>query len=130
MKTLFTTVLCAMAVWATDPDPGAVAQVEVEEPADDKTTVETEAEQLTETRHSIVVDGRELDYTATAGTITLSEEDGTEKANVFFVAYTVDDDTASRPVTFTFNGGPGSSSVWLHPGVHRPGHHRLQPGGP
>ena len=107
MRQLITAVVCAVCVAATD----AWAQEDDEGPPESQPAVETEVEQLSETRHSIVVDGRELDYTATAGTITLSEEDGTEKANVFFVAYTVDDedddDTATRPLTFTFNGGPG-----------------------
>ncbi len=116
MKQLITAVVCAVCVAATN----AWAQEDDEESAEGKSAVETEVEQLSETRHSIVVDGRELDYTATAGTITLSEEDGTEKANVFFVAYTIDDNTAKRPVTFTFNGGPGSSSVWLHLGAFGP----------
>jgi len=116
MRHLITVVLFVWAVCG----PAAWAQEDAEGPATSQPAVETETEQLAETQHSIVVDGRRLDYTATAGTITLSEEDGTEKANVFFVAYTVDDDTASRPVTFTFNGGPGSSSVWLHLGAFGP----------
>ncbi len=116
MRQLITAVVCA--VWVGSADAGA--QGDVEGPAESQPAVETQVEQLSETRHSIVVDGVKLDYTATAGTITLSEEDGTEKANVFFVAYTVEDDAASRPVTFTFNGGPGSSSVWLHLGAFGP----------
>lgn len=68
-------------------------------------------------------------YTATTGTVVLREEsftDGTfdgfkPKAEVFVTAYTlVDADPATRPVTFAFNGGPGSSSVWLHLGVLGP----------
>ncbi|GAB2962789.1 S10 family peptidase [Nonomuraea fastidiosa] len=68
-------------------------------------------------------------YTATAGTLVLREEvttDGTfeglrPKAEVFVTAYTLDGaDPGSRPVTFAFNGGPGSSSVWLHLGVLGP----------
>jgi carboxypeptidase C (cathepsin A) len=74
------------------------------------------------TRHSIVVDGNTLNYTATAGTLTMKEENGKEKANIFFIAYTLDDvtDPATRPITFCFNGGPGSSSVWLHMGAWGP----------
>lgn len=68
-------------------------------------------------------------YTATAGTLVLREEvttDGTfeglrPKAEVFLTAYTLDGaDPGTRPVTFAFNGGPGSSSVWLHLGVLGP----------
>ena len=52
----------------------------------------------------------------------LKLEDGTPKASVFYVAYTKDDvsDTSKRPVTFTFNGGPGSASIWLHLGAFGP----------
>ncbi len=78
------------------------------------------------TKHSVVVNGQTLDYTVTAGTYILKEEDEEEgekpKASIFYVAYTIDNqlDTAKRPLTFSFNGGPGSSSVWLHLGVLGP----------
>lgn len=70
------------------------------------------------TSHVLTLDGERLPYTATAGTLPLAEEDGTKKADVFFVAYERRDagDAADRPITFCFNGGPGSSSVWLHLG--------------
>jgi len=76
-------------------------------------------EESVETHHQITIDGRDVSYTATAGTLLLKEEDGTPKASVFFMAYTRDGaaDPGSRPITFSFNGGPGSSSVWLHLGV-------------
>lgn len=92
-------------------------------------------DRLVETRHTAVVGGRELAYTVTCGTIVLREEsekqDGAAKgesegakarAEVFVVAYTLDDagDRADRPVTFAFNGGPGSASVWLHLGLLGP----------
>ena len=68
------------------------------------------------------IGGQEIKYTATAGTILLKLEDGTPKASVFYVAYTKDDagDLAKRPVTFTFNGGPGAASIWLHLGALGP----------
>lgn len=74
------------------------------------------------THHRVRIDGAVVSYTATAGTITLAEEDGRARARMFYVAYTRDDvaDPATRPVTFTFNGGPGSSSVWLHMGAFGP----------
>ncbi len=88
----------------------------------------TPQEQLSVTKHTAVIGGQEIAYTATAGTIILREEDDKEgkeakpKAQIFFVAYTRDDttDVAARPVTFSFNGGPGSSSVWLHMGLLGP----------
>src|SRR5258706_11020812 len=79
-------------------------------------------EKVVQTKHTIRIGGQEIKYTATAGTILLKLEDGTPKASVFYVAYTRDDvsDSAKRPVTFTFNGGPGSASIWLHLGAFGP----------
>ncbi len=74
-----------------------------------------------ETRHTIEIDGKKLAYTATTGRIELTKEDGTSRASIFFVAYTLDGSkAANRPLTFSFNGGPGSSSVWLHLGLLGP----------
>ncbi|MFG0325942.1 MAG: S10 family peptidase [Phycisphaerales bacterium JB037] len=74
------------------------------------------------THHSVTVDGRELKYTATAGYMPLPNYQGEPRADVFFIAYTLDgvEDVAKRPLTFSFNGGPGSSSVWLHLGTLGP----------
>src|SRR6059058_2476150 len=78
------------------------------------------------TRHRAKLGKQTLSYTVTCGTMVLREEAEKEgksegekaRAQVFFIAYTLDDasDRAKRPVTFSFNGGPGSSSVWLHLG--------------
>lgn len=102
-----------------------------------KAAVEAPADQISETRHTIEIDGKQIDYLATAGTIVLREEEEGEdkkvegekpKASIFFVAYTKEQsgmthDAAAdrpRPITFSFNGGPGSSSVWLHLGLLGP----------
>lgn len=68
--------------------------------------------------HAITVGDRELAYRAEAGMLPLLQEDGTPRANVFFVAYTLvtDADAARRPIMFCFNGGPGAAAVWLHLG--------------
>jgi carboxypeptidase C (cathepsin A) len=82
------------------------------------------------TKHTVRIAGRDLAYTATAGTMLLKEEDGTPKVSVFYVAYTKEgEDPAKRPVTFSFNGGPGSSSVWLHLGLFGPKRVDLGPEG-
>jgi len=87
------------------------------------------ADDLVTTHHSITIDGAELAYTVTTGRMVLRLEGHTDdkfdgqkaRAEVFVTAYTVDsDDPGSRPVTFAFNGGPGSSSVWLHLGLLGP----------
>jgi len=64
----------------------------------------------------------DLKYTATTGMIPLNDEFGETDAGIFFMAYTKDGvtDPASRPLMFSFNGGPGSSSVWLHLGAVGP----------
>ena len=61
-------------------------------------------------------------YTVTAGETFLKDDDGEPTASIFTVAYTKDgeDDPTTRPVTFVFNGGPGSASLWLHMGVFGP----------
>src|SRR5947207_3578567 len=79
-------------------------------------------EKVVQTKHSLKIGGQEIKYTATAGTILLKLEDGTPKASIFYVAYTKDDvsDTSQRPLTFSFNGGSGAASVWLHLGLLGP----------
>ena len=74
------------------------------------------------TEHSVRINGESIDYTATTGTLLLRDSDGQPKASFFYVAYSRDDvrNAKQRPVTFTFNGGPGSSSVWLHLGTFGP----------
>ena len=96
---------------------------------------------LSITAHSVTVDGKLIKYHATAGYLVIKEEEGKPmvpgapagaedksadapkhkdglkpKAKIFFVAYTLDDvtDPSKRPVTYLFNGGPGSASIWLH----------------
>lgn len=73
-------------------------------------------------QHSVKVGAKTLKYTATAGYLTLKSEAGDAEAHIFYVAYTLDGvkNAQERPLTFSFNGGPGSSSVWLHLGVLGP----------
>ncbi|HVV11011.1 S10 family peptidase [Amycolatopsis sp.] len=84
---------------------------------------------LVTTSHTITIKRRKLAYTAQTGRIVLRKEVSTDgkfdghlpKAEVFLTAYTLDDaEPGSRPVTFAFNGGPGSASVWLHMGLLGP----------
>ncbi len=89
-------------------------------------------EEIVATQHSVTIDGQEIPYTVTVGTILLQDHDeGKPKASVFFVAYTRDNagSPAQRPITFSFNGGPGSSSVWLHLGVLGPRRVLMDPDG-
>ena len=109
--------------------------------ASDKPTTPTPEprEQLITTEHRLVLDGRTLEYTATCGTVLLrlyndaqdakaegaagdTRQADKPRAAFFFIAYTLKsvEPAASRAVTFSFNGGPGSSSVWLHLGLLGP----------
>ncbi len=90
--------------------------------AEDKKPPEHHEDAVVVTQHTVAVDGDAVSYTATAGRIVLKEDDDTKKASFFFTAYTLDDtdDPSNRPIVFAFNGGPGSSSVWLHLGILGP----------
>ncbi|MDQ2864942.1 MAG: peptidase S10 [Candidatus Eremiobacteraeota bacterium] len=73
------------------------------------------------THHRISLGGREIAYTATAGTLILKNDKEKPEASVFYVAYTEDgSDHNRRPVTFLYNGGPGAASVFLHMGALGP----------
>ncbi len=73
------------------------------------------------TQNSCQIDGQEVEYTTKTGTYTLKNEKDEPQAEIFFIAYTRNgEDQAERPITFCFNGGPGSSSIWLHMGALGP----------
>ncbi len=73
------------------------------------------------TQHHVTLAGRAIDYTATAGTLIVRDDEDKPIAAMGYVAYTRKDPKgAARPITFAFNGGPGSSSLWLHMGVLGP----------
>ena len=77
---------------------------------------------LSVTEHEITIGGKLVRYRATAGYLVLKDDKEKPRANIFFTAYTKlgESDPAKRPLTFSFNGGPGSSSVWLHLGARGP----------
>ncbi|MBI5838926.1 MAG: peptidase S10 [Chloroflexi bacterium] len=104
---------------------------ESKKPEEKKEEKPTPKDNLVETKHSVRIGGKEIKYTVTAGTIVLKEETADRekeaegekpRAQIFFIAYTKDGvrDRSNRPISFSFNGGPGSSSVWLHLGVLGP----------
>jgi len=75
-----------------------------------------------ESRHSGTFGGRKISYRAIAGETHIKDEAGKPRAAMFSTSYVAEDagDPAKRPVTFVFNGGPGSSSMWLHMGMLGP----------
>ncbi|WP_298670789.1 peptidase S10 [uncultured Sphingomonas sp.] len=79
---------------------------------------------------SVAVAGRTLAYTATAGTLTIRDTEGKPTGSMFYTAYTLDGTKpgTKRPITFLYNGGPGSPSFWLHMGSFAPV--RLRTGDP
>ncbi|MEZ0325501.1 MAG: S10 family peptidase, partial [Fimbriimonas sp.] len=97
-----------------------------ETPKEEKYPLDTEREPSV-TKHRL----GKLEYTATAGMLPLKNEFGETEAGIFFMAYTKDkvDDPSTRPLMFSFNGGPGSSSVWLHLGAVGPKRVKLLPDG-
>lgn len=74
------------------------------------------------TQHTVMIEGKKIPYEATVGNLLVKNDKGTDLANFYYIAYrrTDVDDSTARPITFCFNGGPGSSSVWLHMGAFGP----------
>ncbi len=73
------------------------------------------------THHQLTVGGKTLRYTATAGRLPIKNGEGVTEALMFYVAYTLDGaEVGTRPLTFAYNGGPGSASIWLHMGALGP----------
>ncbi len=72
--------------------------------------------------NTVTIGGERVTYTAETGMLPILKPEGVSRASVFYVAYTRQDvkNHATRPVTFCFNGGPGSASVWLHLGALGP----------
>ena len=79
-------------------------------------------EESSVTEHSVRINGQLIPYKATAGTITIRNEAGEPIGQMYAVAYTRSDvkDLSTRPVSFFYNGGPGSASMWLHMGAFGP----------
>lgn len=83
------------------------------------------------TSQTMTLNGKPLAYTARAGTITLLDDKGQPNCRMFFTAFTVDGgDPRTRPVTFFYNGGPGSSTIWLRMGSFGPMRVQVADSGP
>ena len=102
------------------------------------TAAKTEAAAIPDATHkpvvitnTVTIAGERVTYTAETGMLPILKSDGTSRASVFYVAYTRQGETdpATRPVMFCFNGGPGSSSVWLHLGALGPRRVKMNPDG-
>ena len=104
---------------AAPPQQPAPAPPAATSPAQPRPLIE---EPPVTTKHSITVNGKTLNYTATTGQLPIKSATGEIEALMFYIAYTLDGtpDKKTRPLLFSFNGGPGSSSVWLHMGALGP----------
>lgn len=99
----------------------ALGAEEAKAPVAKETKPEPLEDRVVTTQHSMMVAGKKLDYQATAGHYVLKNEEGSPKATVFFVAYTLPGKSlGERAVTFSFNGGPGSPALWVHLGAFGP----------
>lgn len=90
-------------------------------PAESAAAAETPQAKTTVTEHSAKIAGRNIEYTVTAGTLLMENEEGDPQALMGFTAYvSKGGNKASRPILFAYNGGPGSASLWLHMGILGP----------
>lgn len=84
---------------------------------DEEKTPPIPPEKTSVTHHDMTLGGKTIHYTATAGTLLIHGDDDKPYGSIFYVAYTEDGaDAKSRPLTFLYNGGPGSATLWLHMG--------------
>jgi carboxypeptidase C (cathepsin A) len=123
---LLSVVLLALAQEPTARPEGAARQEDAAR-RDDKTPAREEPREKPEeppvvTRHELRAGARVLKYTVTTGFMPLKNDEGRTEARIFFMAYVADrpGGPSARPLMFSFNGGPGSSSVWLHLGALGP----------
>ncbi|MCW8809189.1 MAG: peptidase S10 [Rhodanobacter sp.] len=99
----------------------STTKTHADKPADSTAAAKPVTETAKLSHHSITLNGHALKYTATAGTLIIRDDKNQPQASVFYVAYTLDGAKAGhRPLTFLYNGGPGSSSMWLHMGSFGP----------
>jgi carboxypeptidase C (cathepsin A) len=122
---LAVSLLLSSAAYAAAPPAGDVPskgeKAEAQKPDADKDTVKASVEEDAQpVNRSIPFRGRTLAYTVTPGHLTIRNDKGEPTASMFYVAYTIPSPGRARPVTFLFNGGPGSSTMWLHMGSFGP----------
>ena len=117
-------LLLSSAAYAADTPAGDVPSKEVkaDAPKPNKDVVKASVEEDEQpVRRSMSLGGRTLAYTATPGHLTIRNDKGEPTASMFYTAYTMPSAAGRpRPVTFLFNGGPGSSTMWLHMGSFGP----------
>ena len=117
-------VVSSQQLYAQEAHPPAPAPTQT--PSDqhkdaDKENAPIPPEKFASTHHEMTLGGKTLKYTATAGTLLIRDEEDKPYGSIFYVAYTLDGaEASSRPISFLYNGGPGSATLWLHMGSFSP----------
>lgn len=98
---------------------------------DEPKPVQSSKDETVQTTHDITINNKKFTYTATAAAMNLKNDKGEPTASIFYVSYRAENDNESikRPITFCFNGGPGSASLWLHMGLLGPKRVKLSANG-
>lgn len=117
-------LLCALGASAQQAarprpniEPGTESRQASEPEQNKPDTLPIPPETKQETRHDWTAGSRTVHYTATAGNLLIRDDNDKPNGSIFYVAYTEDGANAkNRPVTFLYNGGPGSATIWLHMG--------------
>lgn len=124
LRLMFTSLIWVMTITpssAQNPRSRPAPEASSDAKSGDKDKDKDKEDAPIVTHHEMTVGDRTLKYTATAGMLPIKDSKGDVEANIFYVAYTLGGEEASkRPLMFSFNGGPGSSSVWLHLGALGP----------
>lgn len=120
-------LLPASLVYGQRPEAQPRAPGGIEPKLDAKEQIPDEAPVVT--HHSMTMNGKVLQYTATTGRMSIKTSTGVTDAKMFYVAYTLDKAGPKRPLTFAFNGGPGSATIWLHMGAFGPKRVKMLPNG-
>ena len=121
---------CSLSLFAQEAPKPENKPTEKKEEKKDAKPAEAKKEDSSTTNGSVTINGKEVKYKATAAMLPILRPDNKPAAQIFHVAYTAESgDPKTRPVTFCFNGGPGSSSVWLHLGAFGPKRVDLPPDG-
>ncbi len=128
MKKAVAVMLVMLTAWSgvlrADEKPADKSDKPADKSAEQATTKEPPKPESSVTQHSVVIGGTTIAYTATAGTLIVRDTKDQPWASMGYVAYVAarkeGSHSSSRPITFAFNGGPGSSSLWLHMGALGP----------
>ena len=120
-------LMCAPAFRLSAAEaPHKLPDAPADKPSDDSPKEKSKSgdpkDEIYKTKHSVTINGERIEYTAVAGTIVLRDAEEKPTASIFYIAYTRNgvENVSKRPITFSFNGGPGSASIWMHLGLLGP----------